>query len=192
MGSNPPVETLGLSDSTPRIDSRLKSLFWPTIQNGSDVDYLCAQGYWVCTVVAVLSFVFLAISGQPITGVLILLFYYLGGVGVRERSRYAAAMVSLMYLLDTIFAPGIVRILISALLLSNLRATWIAAGWRVDSEEAVLPPRLGETLGDKLADLFPMWLWTKVRILYYVFAASFLMLVVFGLMVARRHAGSGS
>jgi hypothetical protein len=192
VGSNPPVETLGLSDSTPRIDGRLKSLFWPTIQNGSDVDYLGAQGYWVCTVVAVLSFVFLASSGQPITGVLILLFYYLGGVGVRERSRYAAAMVSLMYLLDTIFAPGIVRILISALLLSNLRATWIGAGWRLDSEQAVLPPRLGETLGDKLADLFPMWLWPKVRILYYVFSASFLMLVVFGLMAARWHSGSGS
>ena len=183
-----PVETLGLSDSTPRTDSRLKSLFWPTIENGSDVDYLGTQGYWVCTVVAVLSFVFLAASSQPTTGLLILLFYYLGGVGVRERSRYAAAMIFLMYLLDTLLTPGVIRILISALLLSNLRATWIAAGWRPDSEEAVLPPRLGESLGDKLADRFPLWLWPKVRILYYLFSASFLIVVVFGLvvMLARR------
>jgi hypothetical protein len=182
------VETLGLSDSTPRTDSRLKSLFWPTIQNGSDVDYLGTQGYWVCTVVAIVSFVFLAATGQPITAVLILLFYYLGGVGVRERSRYAAAVILLMYLLDTLLAPGVIRVLISALLLSNLRATWIAGGWRPDSEEAVLPPRLGESLGDKLADRFPTWLWPKVRILYYVFSGSFLILVVFGMVVtvARR------
>jgi hypothetical protein len=39
------MQTLGLSDSTPRTESRLKSLFWPTIQTGSDVDYLGAQGY---------------------------------------------------------------------------------------------------------------------------------------------------
>lgn len=182
------METLGLSDSTPRTDSRLKSLFWPTIQNGSDVDYLGTQGYWVCTVVAIVSFVFLAATGQPITAVLILLFYYLGGVGVRERSRYAAAVILLMYLLDTLLAPGVIRVLISALLLSNLRATWIAGGWRPDSEEAVLPPRLGESLGDKLADRFPTWLWPKVRILYYVFSGSFLILVVFGMVVtvARR------
>jgi hypothetical protein len=184
----PAVETLGLSDSTPRTESRLKNLFWPTIQNGSDVDYLGTQGYWVCTVVAIPSFIFLAANGQPITGLLILIFYYLGGVGVRERSRYAAAVVFLMYLLDTLLAPGVIRILISALLLSNLRAIWIAAGWKSDSEEALLPPRLGESLSDKLADRFPMWLWPKARIPYYIFSAGFLTMVVVGLVaiLARR------
>lgn len=40
------METLNLSDSTPRSESRLKSLFWPSIQNGADVDYLGTPGYW--------------------------------------------------------------------------------------------------------------------------------------------------
>lgn len=177
------METLGLSDSTPRTESRLKSLFWPSIQTGTDVDYLGAQGYWVCTAVAVLSFVFLVATGQPILGTTILLFYYLGGVGVRERSRYAAAVVFFMYVLDTLTAPGIVRVLISGLLLSNLRATWIAANWKPESEEATLPPRLGETLGDKLGDKFPMWLWPKVRIVYYVFSVGFLLVVLVGLVM---------
>jgi hypothetical protein len=180
------VETLGLSDSTPRSESRLKSLLWPSIQTGSDVDYLGAQGYWVCTVVAVLSFVFLAVSGQPITGAAVLLFYYLGGVGVRERSRYAAAVVFFMYVLDTLMAPGVVRVLLTALLFSNLRATWIAARWKPESEEAALPPRLGETWADKLADQFPVWLWPKVRIVYYVFSAGFFLLVMLGLGVMFR------
>jgi hypothetical protein len=175
------METLGLSSSADRSDGRLKSLFWPSIQNGTDVDYLGSQGYWVCTIVAVASFVFLVISGQPITGGAILLFYYLGGVGVRERSRYAALAIFVMYLLDTLLMPGVLRIILCALLLSNLRATWIAATWRPESDEAVLPPRLNETLADKLADQLPSWLWPKVRVAYYIYSAGFLLLVIVGL-----------
>jgi hypothetical protein len=175
------METLGLSGSAERSDGRLKSLFWPSIQNGTDVDYLGAQGYWVCTAVAVLSFVFLTMNGQRITGVAILLFYYVGGAGVRERSRYAALVVFVMYLLDTLLAPGIVRIILCALLLSNLRATWIAATWRPESEEPALTPRFNETFTDKLADQLPPWLWPKVRIAYYIYSSGFLLLVIVGL-----------
>jgi hypothetical protein len=166
------VQTLGLSDSTPRAEGRLKSLFWPSIRTGSDVDYLGAQGYWVCTIVAVFSFVFLVLSGQPITGILVILFYYLGGVGVREHNRYAAAVVLLMYGADTLLSGlGVIRVLIGALLLSNLRATWIVSGWKPESHQAARPPRLNETWGDKFVDGIPAWLWPKVRIPYYVFSA---------------------
>jgi len=178
------METLGLSDSSPRSESRLKSLFWPSITTASDVDYLGAQGYWICLLVAVLSFGFLAMTGQAITGVATLLFYYFGGVGVRERSRYAAAVVFVMYALDALFGGlGIVRIMIGALLLSNLRATWIAATWKPDSDEAALPPRLNETWSDKVVDRFPMWIWPKVRIAYYIYSGGFLALVVVGLVM---------
>jgi hypothetical protein len=182
------MQTLGLSDSTPRTENRLKSLFWPSIQTGTDVDYLGTQGYWVCTVVAVLSFVFNVATGHAIMGVLILLFYYLGGVGVRERSRYAAAVVLIMYVADAVVSgPGILKVIITALLLSNLRATWIAAGWKPDAEEAILPPRLGETLSDKFADRLPEWLWPKVRIPYYIYSAGLFMLVTAGLIAMTLH-----
>jgi hypothetical protein len=65
------MQTLGLSDSTPRTESRLKSLFWPSIQTGSDVDYLGAQGYWFCTIPVLLSLVVLIFSGNSILGPLI-------------------------------------------------------------------------------------------------------------------------
>ena len=183
------MQTLGLSDSTPRTEGRLKSLFWPSIQSGADVDYLGAQGYWVCAGVAVISFAVFVALRQPLTGVFVLLFYYLGGVGVRERSRFAAVAVFVMYAADLLLSPfSIVRVLLSALLLSNLRATWIAALWRPESEEAALPPRLAATWGDKFADRFPMWLWPKIRIFYYVYAVCYLVLVDIGLavMFARR------
>ena len=172
------MQTLGLSESTPRSDGYLKSLFWPSIQSGADVDYLGAQGYWVCTLVAVFSFLFLLISEHPILAIVVLLLYYLGGVGVRERSRYAAIFVFALYALDTLSSGiGVIRVLFGALLLSNCRATWIAATWRPESDEAALPPRLGETWNDKFADKFPAWLWPKVRIFYYVFSIGVVLIV---------------
>ena len=181
------METLNLSESTSRSDGRLKSLFWPTIQSATDVDYLGTQGYWVCALVAVISAALLLAMSQPIAAAATLLMYYVGGVGVRERSPYAAAAVLLMSLAEIVESgPSIPRIIFTALFLSNLRGTWIAAGWKADSEEAALPPRLNETLGDKLADQFPRWLWPKIRILYFIFSFAMLALVVAGLILKSR------
>lgn len=92
------MQTLGLSDSTVRTESRLKSLFWPSIQSGADVDYLAVQGFWVCTLVALMSLVSLAIFGrQPVTGVLVFLLFHLGGVGVREHNPFAAGVMLFYY-----------------------------------------------------------------------------------------------
>jgi hypothetical protein len=178
------MQTLGLSDSTPRTESRIKTLFWPSIQSGSDVDYLGAQGYWVCTIVALVSVVALLFRGNTILGPLVFLFYYVGGVGVRKRSRYAAAVVLLMYVLDALFArAGVLTVLFAALLFSNLRATWIASSWKPDSEAAILPPRFGDTWGEKFADKLPEFLWPKVRVLYYVFSGGYLSFIAFGLAI---------
>ncbi len=182
------MQTLGLSDSTPRSEGRLKSLFWPSITSGSDVDYLGRQGFWVCTVVGILSFLFLALV-NPLLGLAILLVYFLGGVGVRERSRYAATIVFALYFLETLvllpglLSPGgILRIVCLGLLLSNFRATWIASRWQPGSEDAELPIRLSDTWGDKLTDQLPMWLWPKISIPYYIFASGFLVLEAYGLL----------
>ena len=181
------METLNLSDSTPRSENRLKSLFWPSIQSSSDVDYLGAQGYWVCVAVAILSLVVLIISDQPITGTFVLLFYYLSGVGVRERSRYAAGCVSIAYLADILVSgPSIVRIILAALLLSNFRATWIAASWKPDSPEAAPLPRWDDTWTDKFVDKLPTLLWPKLRILYYILSVCYLILEIIGLTVLIR------
>lgn len=188
------MQTLGLSDSTPRTDGRLKSLFWPSIQSGADVDYLAVQGFWVCTIVGAVSFAFLAIGAQqPIAGLLVLLMFHLGGVGVREHNPFAAAIVLIYYVVDFLASAlflfvnspgiGILRIIITALLLSNLRATWIAGSWKLDSEEAALPPRMGETFADKFSDKWPAFIWPKVKAVYYVFSFGFLVLTVAGLLI---------
>jgi hypothetical protein len=186
------MQTLGLSESTPRTENRLKSLFWPSIKTGADVDYLAVQGFWVCTIVGVFSFFVLTfIAHQPITGFLTFVLFHFGGVGVREHNPFAAAVVLIFYILDTLVSGiGVIRIIIGALLLSNLRATWIADHWKPESEEAALPPRLGETFADKLSDKWPAFIWPKVKVIYYIFAFVYLALVVAGVILMKLRGGS--
>jgi hypothetical protein len=184
------MQTLGVSDSAPKSEGRIKSLLWPSIQSGSDVDYLGIQGYWVCTFVAAMTLVVglftlaQAIDARQAIGVLLFcallsLFFYIGGVGVREGSRFAAVIVFVVYVLDTLTSGGsLIKLAISAVLLSNLRATWIAARWVPEAEESALPPRRSATLGDKFVDQVPRWLWPKIRIPYYLLSAFVSLLVL--------------
>ena len=189
------MQTLGVSGSTPETESRIQSLLWPSVNTVADVDYLGNQGYWVCLIVAIATFGFLLMLEQPLMGLLFFMFYYLGGVGVRERSRYAALVVAIMYSVDLLITLGMtgigiwmmVRMILAALLLSNVRATWISSSWTPGSEEAALPLRLNETLRDKLVDQLPMWLWPRIEILYYIYSAGFMaMLTVIWFMYVTR------
>ena len=152
----------------------------------------------MCTIVGALSFVFLALAHQPITGFLVFLLFHLGGVGVREHNPFAAAIILVYYIVDFLASVvllanspgiGVVRIIITALLVSNLRATWIAGGWKPDSEEAALPPRMGETFSDKLSDVWPAFIWPKVKVLYYIFSFGFLTLTVARLIIMYLRGG---
>ena len=194
------MQTLGLSDSTPRSESRLKSLFWPSIQSGADVDYLAVQSFWVCTIVGIMSFASLAVfANQPVTGLMVLLLFHFGGIGVREHNPFAAAIMLVYYLLDFLASflfsllnsPGIsvIKVIIIALLFSNLRATWIAGNWKTDSEEAALPPRFAETFFDKFADKWPAFIWPKVKVIYYIFSFGYLVLTVAGLILMAIRGG---
>ena len=181
------METLNLSGTAPQSENRLKSLFWPTIHTGADVDYLGSQGYWICAIVAVFSWIGSSIIGHPIAGFFLLLYYYLGGVGVRQRSVFAGVVVFIMFLADTLLAPGIWKLFGCVLLLSNMRATFIASFWDPGVAEAEMPMRFDETWGDKFADKLPTWLWPKIRYGYYAFAVLFLLLTMTGLIMMALH-----
>jgi hypothetical protein len=178
------MQTMDLSGTAPQSENRLKSLFWPTIHSATDVDYLGSQGYWVCTIVAAFSFLMSMMVGHPIAGFFLLLYFYLGGVGVREKSLFSAIAVFILFLTDTMMAPGILKFFGCILLLSNMRATFIASFWDRGVAAVEAPMRFNETLGDKFVDILPAWLWPKVRYGYYVYACLFLGLTVLGVMLA--------
>jgi hypothetical protein len=168
-------------------DSRLKNIFWPSIENSNDVDSLGTQGFWVCSIIAGITLITSLVTGQTIVGVVMSVFFFFGGVGVRERSRYAAAAVFVMYVLDTLTSPSIVRWILTGLLLSNLRATWIAAAWKLESAEASPVPRFNDSWTDKFADQLPTWLWPKIRIFFYVFSVALFAVMALGLVAMIRH-----
>lgn len=195
------MQTLGVSDSLPHSESRLKSLLWPSIRSGSDVDYLGIQGYWVCTLVAVMTIVIslfsLGAAGNlmqvmivGLTSGIFFLFFYVGGIGVREGSRFAAAIVFVIYALDTgtflltspVSVALLIKLAITVVLFSNLRATWIVAHWVPGTEKSALPPRRSQTFSDKFVDQWPRWIWPKIRVLYYVFSAFVSFIMALGYM----------
>jgi hypothetical protein len=172
------MQTLGLSDSTPRTESRWRALLWPTIRNEGDFDYITTQGLWICFTVAAVTVVFTAIAGSPLMGAFEGTFFFLAGIGVRQRSRIAAITAFCAYLLSALVMQrftgngfGFVRIVFLALLFANIRGNWLSARWaREQAQPAKSSTRLNETLGDKVADQLPIWLWPKVRIVFYVIA----------------------
>jgi len=183
------MQTLGVSDSTPQAENLLKRLFWPSIRTGSDVDTLASQGYWICVIVALFAVLTGALAGHPISGLCLLLYYYLGGVGVRQHSCFAAVVVFVMFVANTVLSPGILAIFGCVLLLSVLRATFIASFWEPRTVEAEMPMRFSETWGDKFADKVPASLWPKVRVVYYIFSTGFLALIAASMLalLARQY-----
>jgi hypothetical protein len=177
------MQTLGISESTPRTESWIKSLFWPSITSSADVDYLGVQGLWVCTIVAGVSTILLLLIGTPLIALAILAFFLIGGFGVREHSRFAAAIMLAYYALDVSFSGvSVIKVIFLALFISNVRATWIASQWKPDSEEAAPQPRLNDTFVDKFTDRLPALLWPKVRMIYYVYSVAFIAFMVVGYM----------
>ena len=191
------MQTLNLSGETRKSDSRLKSLFWPTVDNAWDVDYLGQQGFWICLVIAVVSFALMVVAalevpnpagrmGVLVLGAIILFVYVVGGMGVRESCWPAAAMVFTLYAVNQLGSGkvGILPVLIGAVLLSNVRATFLASRWTPPAEGEDRPTRFDETFRDKLVDQFPPKLWPKLRIPFFIISGLLLAFLIYVSLVA--------
>lgn len=186
------MQTLGLSDSTPRSESRLRALFWPTIRNETDLDYITRQGFWICNIVAGLGLAAGIASRQGSLAAFESLFFLLAGVGVRQRSRTAAVCAFTAYFLSSFVLLrytgqgfGIPRIIAMALLLSNVRGMWAASWWQSDPDLATKPEPMNQTFGDWLTDRFPSVVWPWARYLFYVLAVLELGFIVIALLAPR-------
>ena len=190
------MQTLGLSGESRRSDGWLKSVFWPTVENAWDVDYLGQQGFWICVVVAVFQFVAGALTGNPIifaTNALMTLVFLIGAMGVREACWPAAAMVFAIYFVNILAAlamgglPSPLAILFAAILLSNLRAAILASQWRPAGEDEDRPTRFNESLRDKLVDQLPRKAWPTLQWPFYVLSVILLLLSVLGVSALVLH-----
>ena len=167
------MQNLGLSDSTPHTQGRLKSLAWPSIESDYDVEYLTRQGFLICFSIAALSLLQM-ISLGPLA-MFAVVFYYLAGVGIRVKSQFAAISVFVVYLFEFVvsFASSsvgpmlVVRLIVVGLLGANIRATYLASQW---AETRTEPPPVptGGTFFDNFGDVWPHKIWPIGRYVYYV------------------------
>src|SRR5262249_35928473 len=157
------------SDSTPRPEKRWKALLWPEIRNDGDFDYVTEQGFWVCFVDAAFTLVIGLFTGSPGSAFFEFSFFFLAGIGVRQRVSVAGVSAVRAFLLSGFVLQrytgngfGLVRIIFLALLFANLRGIWLSSRWQksLDSEP---PIRLKQTIFDKLSDQMPPAIWPKGR-----------------------------
>jgi hypothetical protein len=190
------MQTLGLSGESKRSDGRLKSIFWPTVENAWDVDQLGRQGFWICLIIAVFQLLVALATGNPmmiVSGAAAALVFLIGGMGVREGNWPAAAMVFAVFFVGLLYTmangqlPGVLTILAAGILLSNVRAAFLASEWRPAAEDEDRPTRFNESFGDKLADQLPAKAWPMLQIPFFGLAAVILLLSLIGLCVVLLH-----
>jgi len=190
------MQTLGLSGESKRSDGWLKSIFWPTVENAWDVNYLGQQGFWICLIIAIVQALVGVLSGKPILLAVYLamaLVFVFGSMGVREASWPAAAIVFAIFFVDILYTlaigrfPGILSILAAGVLLSNVRAAYLASEWRPAREGEDRPTRFSETFRDKLVDLWPAKAWPVLQAPFFALAALMLLLSLVGVGNAFWH-----
>jgi hypothetical protein len=190
------MQTLGLASKPQPADNIFKRLFWPAIESQYDVDLLGQQGFWICTGVALISLVLLAVMGMPMSGIFTAIVFFLGGCGVRERSIVAAALVFFLYLWNLVaafFIGGlgnpVFQIVILMLLFANVRATilsrrWVAQPSENDLDE--LPERSQLSVMDRFANRLPVKLWPKSKYVFFPLATILLLLSIIGVVMIKR------
>ncbi len=187
------MQTLGLSSESKRSDGRLKSIFWPTVENAWDVNYLGQQGFWICVIVGLLQALVGVFSGNPVllvAYVAMALVFLAGGMGVREANWPAAAMVFALFFCDILYTlavgrlPGILTIVCAGILLSNVRAAFLASEWRPAQEGEDRPTRFNESFRDRLVDQWPPRVWPVLQVPFFALAALLLLLSMAGVGTA--------
>lgn len=197
------METLGLSGPPVRNESIFRRIFWPSSES-VDADMLGQQGFWICLLLALLTVITAAFQRHIILGVLFALFYFLGGIGVREHDVVAAISVATVYLLNAVGAvlmtrqfPGWLVLFVILILVSNVRGCWIASKWLHAGDPDLAPLRMKENWRDRLVDQMPARVWPRMRTVFYVLVFLVLMATLAGTIVVavrgpiiRTHAGS--
>jgi hypothetical protein len=185
------MSILGIDGRPERGDNILQRIFWPGNHAG-EADALGQQGYWVCLFVGLISAGISVFTGHALVGLLILAFYWLGGIGVREHSLSAAIIVAVGYVAALTFAiamhriPGLLDIAITAILLGNIRGTYVASSWRAKGDSDVFPDRLNTTFFDWLVDQLPAKLWPKGRYAFFCVAVVYAALLALGTFAVLR------
>ncbi len=195
------MQTLGVSGKPrQRDENRLKALLWPTVESAWDADSIARQGFWVCLLIGACEVIVGIVAGTAalnaagasafvLLGLIAGLVFFLGGMGVRQCSWPAAALIVALFSVHLLFSaangrfPGFLVIVGEGLLVANLRASVIASRWSAPQEGEDRPSRFRQTFADKLADQWPTAAWPILRIPFFVLAGLLFLLLAAGTLI---------
>ncbi|HLW77354.1 MAG TPA: signal peptidase I, partial [Bryobacteraceae bacterium] len=176
------MQTLGLSDSTPKPTSRIRELFWPKID--SDVAAVTAARNAMYASFAIAAFSALdlvRVSGFLAVSVWIsVVLYAMIGIGVRQLSRTAALTGFILYGLSWLLLPALalfsfwtmLRVIATVLLLNGVRAAMFAhSSFKTDTLDQIANPAFdtrGESAVSVALERAPGKIWPMLRAPFFV------------------------
>jgi signal peptidase I len=188
------MQTLGLSDSTPKTSSRIKELFWPKIDDEVAAVTAARNAMYASFAIAA-GTAFAALAGGNYSVWVDVALYVMIGIGVRQLSRTAALTGFILYGLSWLLVPGsmlsgaiAIRLILTALLLNGVRAAAYAhLAHKEHAIETVANPAV-DTTGQSRASVavqnLPNRLWPLLKGPFFVslYALVFLNLLSLSLM----------
>ena len=122
------MQTLGLSDSTPKPTSRLKDLFRPDLSSEVAARTVCYSASWACLIIAALGAILSFFIEYA--SVFDAALFFLIGLGLRKAWRTAAIAGFALYLAEQVFfvanghVPSVVAVFIVIILFNGVRASF--------------------------------------------------------------------
>jgi hypothetical protein len=124
------MQTLGLSDSTPKPEGRLRALLWPRITSDVAASTAAQNAMYAGFAVGGITTVLVLFRISPLTSLVDALLFVMLAAGARQFSVTASILALLLYVTNvgTSIAHGmigsgiVVAIIVSSLFISSLRA----------------------------------------------------------------------
>jgi hypothetical protein len=157
----------------------MTNLLWPKIRNEWDVNDLGRQGFWLCLIIALFQLIAAAIVPDVwmrLLAVLSAVVFVVGAMGIREANWPAAALMFVFFAItlgDNIVngrMPSILHFIAGLILLSNVRAAFLASRWQPIAEGDIRPSRPTRSFGDRLANRIPSKWWPRPRVAFFAVA----------------------
>jgi hypothetical protein len=123
------MQTLGLSDSTPKPTSRLKDLFRPDLSSEVAARTVCHSASWACFIIAALGLILSFFTEYA--SVFDAALFFLIGLGLRKVWRTAAIAGFVLYIAEQVtfvvsgHVPSVVAFFIAIILFNGVRASFV-------------------------------------------------------------------
>ena len=130
------MQSLGLSDSTPKTEGRFRALFWPTIDSDIAAETAVRNAMYATWGISAVTCLLILTGAVQAYGLIEVALFLALGIGIRQFSVAASALALLLYLADVgaslrqgQMGLGIVTVIVIGLFLSAFRASLFMYRW---------------------------------------------------------------